>query len=62
MVRLNGLPLTFWCSAQGMVFLLRNVWGRSEEPSEVPLEGSQLVNFSELDIISVAFELPAWVE
>ena len=39
MIELNGLPMMVWCNAQGVVDLMRTIWGKEDEPSEVPLEG-----------------------
>ena len=44
LIQLNSLALVFWCNAQGVVQLLKKVWGRTGELSEVSLSGPPLVD------------------
>ena len=37
-----------WCNAQGVVDLMRTIWGREDEPSDMTLEGLEIGGDSDL--------------
>ena len=53
MVHTNGIAKVLWCDAPSIVQMMRKVWFRTEEPSEVTLVGSPLCRETGSDCSSV---------